>query len=66
MKFPFENLVREIPDFPKPGILFLDISPLLADPGALQALADAMVEPFDLTQVDVFEIHEIALIEATD
>lgn len=29
------GLIREIPDFPKPGILFKDITPLLLDPGAL-------------------------------
>ena len=28
-------LVRDIPDFPRPGIIFKDITPLLADPGAL-------------------------------
>src|SRR5438874_7058289 len=27
-------LIRDIPDFPKPGVLFKDITPLLADPGA--------------------------------
>ena len=31
------ELVREIPDFPKEGVGFKDITPLLADPGALRA-----------------------------
>lgn len=31
-----ENYVRACPDFPKPGILFRDIAPLLADPEALR------------------------------
>ncbi len=39
------ELVRDIPDFPKPGIVFKDITPILADPVALdtavRALADA-------------------------
>jgi adenine phosphoribosyltransferase len=38
--------VRDIPDFPKPGILFRDITPLLLDPKAFQAAIDAMAEPF--------------------
>ncbi|MES2460430.1 MAG: adenine phosphoribosyltransferase [Armatimonadota bacterium] len=33
-------LIRDIPDFPKPGILFKDITPVLADPEALQELID--------------------------
>ena len=27
------RLIRDVPDFPKPGIVFKDITPLLADPG---------------------------------
>jgi adenine phosphoribosyltransferase len=38
--------VRNIPDFPKPGILFRDITPLLLDPKAFEAALDAMLEPF--------------------
>ena len=52
--FPFAHLVREIPDFPKPGILFRDISPLLAHPPGLKALAEDLVAPFDLSQIDAF------------
>ncbi len=40
------RLVREIPDFPKPGILFRDVTPLLADPRGLSYAVDAMAEPF--------------------
>lgn len=35
--------IREIPDFPIPGILFKDITPLLANPAALKATTDALV-----------------------
>lgn len=35
--------IREIPDFPKPGILFKDITPLLGDPDALRDACAAMV-----------------------
>lgn len=40
------SLIREIPDHPEPGILFRDMTPLLADAGALRATVDAMIEPF--------------------
>jgi adenine phosphoribosyltransferase len=38
--------IRDIPDFPKPGIVFKDITPLLADGPAFKATVDALVEPF--------------------
>ncbi len=38
--------VRDIPDFPQPGILFRDITPLLADPASFRAAVDAMAAPF--------------------
>ncbi len=37
------SLIREIPDFPIPGILFKDITPLLADAAALRVTAEALV-----------------------
>lgn len=41
-----ESLIAGIPDFPEPGVLFRDISPLLADAVALRTVVDAVVEPF--------------------
>jgi adenine phosphoribosyltransferase len=38
--------VRDIPDFPKPGIVFKDITPLLASGAALQAVVDAIAERY--------------------
>ena len=38
--------IRDIPDFPKPGILFRDITPLLADAVALRSAIAAIAEPF--------------------
>ncbi|MEL7059839.1 MAG: adenine phosphoribosyltransferase [Acidobacteriota bacterium] len=35
-----KHLIREVPDFPKPGILFYDITTLLAHPGGLRATTD--------------------------
>jgi adenine phosphoribosyltransferase len=43
---PFASLVREIADFPKPGIRFKDISPLLADGPGFAAAIRAMAEPW--------------------
>ncbi|GAC1535623.1 MAG: adenine phosphoribosyltransferase [Polyangiales bacterium] len=39
-------LVRDVPDFPKKGILFKDITPLLADPRGLMIVLDAFAEAF--------------------
>ena len=39
-----ERLIRDVPDFPKPGILFKDITPVLEDAAALRAVIDAMAE----------------------
>ena len=41
-----ESLIASIPDYPQPGILFRDITPLLADAEALRATTEALVEPF--------------------
>lgn len=41
-----ESLIRTVPDYPNPGILFRDITPLIADGAAFRACVDAMVEPF--------------------
>jgi adenine phosphoribosyltransferase len=38
--------VRDIPNFPKPGILFRDVTPLLADRAALPAAVEALAAPF--------------------
>jgi adenine phosphoribosyltransferase len=41
-----EQFIRDVPDFPVPGILFRDITPLLRDPRALAAAVEAMTEPW--------------------
>jgi adenine phosphoribosyltransferase len=41
-----KRLIRDIPDYPKPGILFKDITPLLGDPNAFSRVTNAMAEPF--------------------
>jgi len=42
MNESLKRFIREIPDFPKPGILFRDITPALLDPGAFAAICDAI------------------------
>ncbi|WP_166869697.1 adenine phosphoribosyltransferase [Salinibacterium sp. ZJ70] len=42
-----DRLTRVIPDFPEPGILFRDLTPVFADGPALASVADALVEPFN-------------------
>ncbi len=39
-------LIREVPDFPKPGIKFFDITTLLKDPAGLRSVLDALRDPF--------------------
>lgn len=41
-----EKLIRDIPDFPKPGIIFKDITPLLADPAGLRQSIDELAAKF--------------------
>ena len=40
------SLVRDVPDFPKEGILFKDVTPLLADPRGFRIAIDRLAEPF--------------------
>lgn len=47
-----KQLVREIPDFPKPGILFYDITTLLKDARGLRAVIDQITEHFSDQKVD--------------
>lgn len=47
-----EDYVRCVPDFPQPGILFRDITPLLASPAALRESVRRMAEPFRDRQID--------------
>jgi len=47
------KLIREIPDFPKPGILFRDITPLLADPSGLALAIELLANPFRGQKIDL-------------
>jgi adenine phosphoribosyltransferase len=52
-----QALIRDIPDYPKPGILFKDITPLLANPEAFAVATEAMSTPF----VDAGITHVVAI-----
>jgi adenine phosphoribosyltransferase len=41
-----EALIRDVPDFPKPGIMFKDLTPLLADSAGLALAVELMANPF--------------------
>jgi len=40
------RLIRDVPDFPKPGIVFKDITPILSDPGAMRLVYEALAAPY--------------------
>jgi len=40
------RFVRDVPDFPKPGVVFKDLTPMLADARAFAAAIDALIAPF--------------------
>ena len=46
-------LIRDVPDFPKPGIVFKDFTPLIRDPAGLALAVELMVNPFRGKQVDL-------------
>jgi len=52
MSASLKALIRDVPDFPKPGILFKDITPLLADPEGLRDATQAMARPFQEERID--------------
>lgn len=41
-----KTLIRDVPDFPLPGILFRDVTPLLRDPRGLRSIVDAFAERY--------------------
>jgi adenine phosphoribosyltransferase len=59
------SLIREIPDFPIPGILFKDITPLLADARALSVVTDSLVgDPSTYTHIVGIEARGFILASA--
>ena len=47
-----KNAIRDIPDFPKPGIIFKDITTLLKKPALYQKAVQLMAAPFEKEKID--------------
>jgi adenine phosphoribosyltransferase len=56
--FRFRDYIRSIPDFPKPGILFRDITPLLANPAVFRQTVVDLANPFRQKGVEVVAAAE--------
>ncbi len=54
----FRPFIRDIPDFPKPGIQFKDITPLLADPTAFRASIERLAERYGSQPIDAIAAAE--------
>ncbi len=50
--------IRDVPDFPKPGILFKDITPMLQEPAAFREAVDLLADLLDGRQVDALMLVE--------
>lgn len=48
-----KRLIRDVPDYPKPGVLFRDITPLLRDPSGLAMAVELMSQPFRGRHIDL-------------
>ena len=48
-----KKLIREVPDWPKPGILFYDLTTLVADPAGLRDVVDNLAERYRGQKIDV-------------
>ncbi len=46
VELTIKRLIRDVPDFPRPGILFKDVTPLLADPAGFDQVVDALAAPY--------------------
>ncbi len=47
------RLIRDVPDYPKPGIMFKDITPLLASPAGLSMAVEYLTQPYREMGVDI-------------
>ncbi|WP_261365025.1 adenine phosphoribosyltransferase [Anatilimnocola floriformis] len=53
-----KSFIRDIPDFPKPGIMFRDITPLLAAPAAFRSAIETLAKKFASERIDVIVAAE--------
>ena len=47
-----DGLIRDVPDYPTPGVVFKDITPVLADPAAFGRTIQALAEPWSDSRID--------------
>ena len=59
-----QSLLRDVPDFPKPGIIFKDITPLLANPVARKRVVQEMALHFSTQEVEAVAAVEAAFLHA--
>jgi adenine phosphoribosyltransferase len=52
-KLDLKSFVRDVPDYPKPGILFRDLTPLMASPQAMKHVTDRLCEHLRVVKADV-------------
>ena len=52
MNAPLKDIIRNIPDYPKPGIMFRDITTLMGDARAFRRAIDELVQPWAGTKID--------------
>lgn len=52
LEFRLKSAIRDVPDFPKPGILFKDISTVLLNPALCNEMLDALVAQYQGTELD--------------
>ena len=56
--FDLRSYIRDVPDFPKPGIIYKDITPLLGHADAFKATIDRLADRFRDAQIDVIAAPE--------
>jgi adenine phosphoribosyltransferase len=58
MEQVIKSLIRDVPDFPKPGVIFKDITPLLAHPAARRQVVEAIAKHYRDTRIDALAAAE--------
>ena len=56
MSSSIERFIRDVPDFPKPGIIFKDITPLLASPEGLELAIQGLIDAVDPSTYDIVAV----------
>lgn len=57
-EFSIKTLIRPVPDFPRPGVIFRDITPLFQSPKALRMVADSFIQRYveaDFTHIGALD-----------